>query len=75
MTAAANAVAQPRRVGSLRFVRRGPFVRFEKIVYDDLSLPNLLAFDTVTVFNRRVQNHTQTAHRLNANFANACWDG
>jgi peptide/nickel transport system substrate-binding protein len=49
--------------------RRELFIRFQKVVYDDLPLLNLVAFDTVTVFNRRVHDHTLTADGLNANFA------
>jgi len=55
--------------------RRELFVRFQKVVYDDLPLLNLVAFDTVTVFNRRVHDHTLTADGLNANFADVYLDG
>ncbi|MGD0107017.1 MAG: ABC transporter substrate-binding protein [Rhodopila sp.] len=49
--------------------RRNLFLSFQKVVYDDLPILNLVAFDTVTVFNRRVHDHTLTADGLNANFA------
>jgi peptide/nickel transport system substrate-binding protein len=50
-------------------LRRDLFIRFQKVAYDDLPLLDLVAFDTVTVFNRRVHDHTVTADGLNANFA------
>jgi peptide/nickel transport system substrate-binding protein len=54
--------------------RRDLFLRFQKVVYDDLPILNLVAFDTVTVFNRRVHDHTLTADGLNANFADVYLD-
>jgi peptide/nickel transport system substrate-binding protein len=55
--------------------RRELFFKFQRVVYDDLPVLNLIAFDTVTVFNRRVQNHTLTADGVNANFADVWLDG
>jgi peptide/nickel transport system substrate-binding protein len=55
--------------------RRELFFKFQKVVYDDVPVLNLIAFDTVTVFNRRVQNHTLTADGVNANFADVWLDG
>jgi peptide/nickel transport system substrate-binding protein len=55
--------------------RRDLFVRLQKMVYDDLPLLNLVAFDTVTIFNRRVHDHTLTADGLSANFANVYLNG
>ena len=49
--------------------RRSLFLRFQQVAYDDLPVLNLVAFDTVTVFNRRVHDHTVTADGTNANFA------
>jgi peptide/nickel transport system substrate-binding protein len=45
------------------------FFKFQKVVYDDLPGLNLIAFDSVTVFTRRVQSHTLTTDGVNANFA------
>jgi peptide/nickel transport system substrate-binding protein len=53
---------------------RSLFLRFQQVVYDDLPVLNLVAFDTVTVFNRRVRDHTLTADGMNANFADVYLD-
>jgi peptide/nickel transport system substrate-binding protein len=44
------------------------------VIYDDLPVLNLVAFNTVTVFNRRVHGHTLTADGVNANFADVWID-
>lgn len=54
--------------------RRDLFFAFQKVVRDDLPVLNLVAFDSVTIFNRRVRNHTLTADGVNANFADVWLD-
>jgi peptide/nickel transport system substrate-binding protein len=54
--------------------RRALFVDLQRLVYQDLPALNLVAFDTVTVFNRRVHNHTLTADGVNAGFADVRLD-
>jgi peptide/nickel transport system substrate-binding protein len=54
--------------------RRDLFIQFQKVIYDGLPALNLNVFETVTVFNRRVHDHTPTADGVSANFAKVWLD-
>lgn len=45
------------------------YKEFQRVVHDDLPSVNLIAFDSFTVSNKRVKNHTLTSDGLSANFA------
>ncbi len=49
--------------------RKEQFNAFQKIVADEVPVINLIALDNVTVFNRRVKNHTTSAEGTQSNFA------
>lgn len=49
--------------------RRDLFFAFQKQVYEDLPVLNLVSFESLTVFNKRVKDHTVTADGMSANFA------
>jgi peptide/nickel transport system substrate-binding protein len=49
--------------------RKEQFDAFQKIVADEVPVINLIALDNVTVFNRRVKNHTTSAEGTQSNFA------
>nr|WP_326537533.1 ABC transporter substrate-binding protein [Pseudorhodoferax sp.] len=49
--------------------RRALFQRFQQIVDRDLPAVNLVAFQPITVANRKVQNHTVGGNGLNESFA------
>ncbi|MGY5776301.1 ABC transporter substrate-binding protein [Rhizobium sp. LEGMi135b] len=49
--------------------RKQEFNDFQKIIADELPVINLIALENVTVFNKRVKNHTTGAEGVQSNFA------
>ncbi|MBY3328835.1 ABC transporter substrate-binding protein [Rhizobium laguerreae] len=49
--------------------RKQEFNAFQKIIADEVPVVNLIALENVTVFNKRVKNHTIGAEGVQANFA------
>lgn len=49
--------------------RRQEFADFQQLVYEDVPDVTLLNYDQITIFNRRVHDHTVGAGGLNENFA------
>ncbi|HEY0124514.1 MAG TPA: ABC transporter substrate-binding protein [Rhizobium sp.] len=49
--------------------RKQEFNDFQKIIADEIPVINLIALENVTVFNKRVKNHTIGAEGVQANFA------
>ena len=49
--------------------RKKEFNEFQKIIADEVPVVNLIALENVTVFNKRVRNHTLGAEGVQANFA------
>jgi peptide/nickel transport system substrate-binding protein len=49
--------------------RKQEFNAFQKIITDEVPVINLIALENVTVFNKRVKNHTIGAEGVQANFA------
>lgn len=49
--------------------RRQLFFDFQKIAYEDLPIINLIAIDQITVYNKKIKNHTITADGVASNFA------
>ncbi len=49
--------------------RKQEFNDFQKIIADELPVINLIALENVTVFNKRVRNHTIGAEGVQSNFA------
>ncbi|MBY2912523.1 ABC transporter substrate-binding protein [Rhizobium leguminosarum] len=49
--------------------RKQEFNAFQKIIADEVPVINLIALENVTVFNKRVKNHTIGAEGVQANFA------
>ncbi|MBB3660823.1 peptide/nickel transport system substrate-binding protein [Rhizobium sp. BK650] len=49
--------------------RRQEFNDFQRIIADEVPVVNLIALENVTVFNKRVKNHTIGAEGVQANFA------
>jgi peptide/nickel transport system substrate-binding protein len=61
VSAEADRLLEAAAVESDSAARRDLFFKFQKVACDDLPVLNLVAMDTVTVFNRRVRDHTLTA--------------
>ncbi|WP_368518334.1 ABC transporter substrate-binding protein [Rhizobium sp.] len=49
--------------------RKQEFNDFQKIIADELPVINLISLENVTVFNKRVKNHTIGAEGVQSNFA------
>ncbi|NNH41914.1 ABC transporter substrate-binding protein [Rhizobium laguerreae] len=49
--------------------RKQEFNAFQRIIADEVPVINLIALENVTVFNKRVKNHTIGAEGVQANFA------
>ncbi|KAA1177022.1 ABC transporter substrate-binding protein [Rhizobium tropici] len=49
--------------------RKQEFNDFQKIIADELPVINLISLENVTVFNKRVRNHTIGAEGVQSNFA------
>jgi peptide/nickel transport system substrate-binding protein len=49
--------------------RKQEFNAFQKIIAEEIPVINLIALENVTVFNKRVKNHTIGAEGVQANFA------
>ncbi|WP_349962720.1 ABC transporter substrate-binding protein [Rhizobium sp. ZPR3] len=49
--------------------RKQEFNDFQKIIADELPVINLISLENVTVFNKRVKNHTTGAEGVQSNFA------
>jgi peptide/nickel transport system substrate-binding protein len=49
--------------------RRQEFNAFQKIIAEDVPVVNLISLENVTVFNKRVKNHTTGAEGVQSNFA------
>ncbi|XAZ20048.1 ABC transporter substrate-binding protein (plasmid) [Sinorhizobium sp. B11] len=49
--------------------RRQEFNDFQRIIAEEVPVVNLIALENVTVFNKRVKNHTIGAEGVQANFA------
>lgn len=49
--------------------RKEQFFAFQKIVADEVPVVNLIALENVTVFNKRVKDHTIGAEGVQSNFA------
>lgn len=49
--------------------RVAEFNAFQKIIAEDVPAVNLIALENVTVFNKRVKNHTIGSEGVQANFA------
>ena len=54
--------------------RRQEFADFQRLVYEDVPSITLLNYDQITIFDKRVQDHTTGANGLNESFANVWID-
>ncbi len=49
--------------------RRALWFEFQKVIYDDIAAVHLIAPDGVTLYDKRVKNHTLGVSGINASFA------
>jgi len=54
--------------------RRELWFKFQNVIYDDVAAIHLIAPDGVTLFNKKVRNHTQGVAGINASYADVYFE-